>query len=284
MNAESIQVSWNGATHPGKVRPNNEDSFLALALNNEEFFYLGKSGSAPLRHNDFIFAVADGMGGEKSGEYASRIAVDKITNILPHYFRVPQFFEQKKYEEAFRRVFDETHRALTYLGNSYPECSNMGCTLSLIWITASGVSYAHIGDSRIYYSDHEKLEQLSHDHTFVGYQYRTGTINERQARNHPRKNALQRALGAGQQIVNPQMDCMAGNEEGAFLLCSDGLVDGLWDKHIREILSSENHVISHGLPAEKLVSEAVEKSGQDNTTALVVELHKAHESRLVTSN
>src|SRR4051812_19407524 len=84
----SSLLRWSGVTDLGRVRKNNEDTFLALTFDGHEVRYLGKTGEASLRGSDFVFAVSDGMGGAKSGEFASRIAIDRITKLLPRGFRL----------------------------------------------------------------------------------------------------------------------------------------------------------------------------------------------------
>src|SRR5277367_3625002 len=84
---KSFKLKWSGCSDTGKVRQNNEDSFLGLQFDAREIFRLGKFGEASPAKNDFTFAVCDGMGGAKAGEYASQIAVDKITTLLPRAFK-----------------------------------------------------------------------------------------------------------------------------------------------------------------------------------------------------
>ncbi len=166
-------------------------------------------------------------------------------------------------------MFAAIHRALVKLGESYAECAGMGATLSLCWFTHERMYFGHIGDSRIYLRPATGgLRQLTDDHSHVGWLRRSGTINEREARAHPRRHALQQALGAGHQFVEPQVgsvDCDSGDR---FLICSDGLVDGLWDRRIDEVLSA--HPDSRDI-ASLLVTEAVESSGRDNATAVAIE-------------
>jgi protein phosphatase len=121
------------------------------------------------------------------------------------------------------------------------------------------------------------MRQLSHDDTYVGWMFRNGQINEREARSHPRKNILQRALGAGHQFIEPQIGGLRLEKGDAILLCSDGIVDGMFDAQIEEMLRTSTgteFMNEHGTnPAESLVRTAVEQSGRDNTTAVVVVVH-----------
>src|SRR5688500_316279 len=88
MTDHPSRLRWSGMTHRGHVRQNNEDAFLALTFDASGLRYLGKVGEAEMNGSDFVFAVSDGMGGANSGEFASRIAVEKITQLLPRAFRL----------------------------------------------------------------------------------------------------------------------------------------------------------------------------------------------------
>lgn len=267
------QLRWHGFTDRGKVRPNNEDSFLCLRFDAQEVQYLGKIGEAEVETHDYIFAVSDGMGGAKAGEVASRIAVEKITRLLPPVFKQAAMGLEAGFSDVLAELFDQIHAALQQMGRSYQECRGMGATLSLCCFLPGRVYWAHIGDSRIYYlpADGGSIVQLTHDDTHVGWLFRNAKINEREARTHPRRNVLQKALGAGHQFVVPQVGSVIYQPGDIFVLCTDGLVDGLHDRRIftnaRPTLRPEP---SENL-AHRLVAAAVAESGKDNTTALVIE-------------
>ncbi|MFN7141607.1 MAG: PP2C family protein-serine/threonine phosphatase, partial [Limisphaerales bacterium] len=145
------KLRWSGCTDKGKFRPNNEDSFLGLQFDAREVHHLGKVGETALTSMDLVFAVSDGMGGALSGEYASKIAVEKITKLLPRSFHHAASGLEAGCEDVLSELFTQIHRALAYLGNSYEECAGMEATLSLAWFTPGWMYFAHIGDSRIYY-------------------------------------------------------------------------------------------------------------------------------------
>jgi protein phosphatase len=217
------RLQWFGQTDRGKIRKNNEDSFLGLQFDARETNYLGKIGDASIGHYDYVFAVSDGMGGAKSGEFASRLTVETITRLLPRSYRQAALGLEVGVEDVLIELFDQIHRALMRYA-SYDECSGMGATLSLAWFTPQRMFFGHIGDSRIYHLPAAGgIQQLTHDDTHVGWLFRTGKINEREARMHPRRNVLQRALGAGHQFVEPQLGAVELKVGDRFLLCSDGL-------------------------------------------------------------
>ncbi|MEM8550495.1 MAG: serine/threonine-protein phosphatase, partial [Verrucomicrobiota bacterium] len=133
--ANNARLSWSGMTHPGRVRRNNEDAFLALAVDAEEMQLLGKVGEDELGRQDFIFAVSDGMGGANAGEFASRIAVDKIAAMLPRSYWLGAIGIRKGTDDYLISLFAETHAEMQQMGISYPECQGMGATLSLCWFS-----------------------------------------------------------------------------------------------------------------------------------------------------
>jgi len=265
-------LKWFGWTDRGRVRANNEDSFLGLQFDAREVHRLGKLGEAPQSSHDFAFAVCDGMGGAKAGEYASRIAVEKITTLLPRSFHQAAAGLGPGFADVLTELYTQVHKALAYLGNSYDECHGMETTMSLGWFTPGWMYFGHVGDSRIYYLSAREgtLKQLSHDDTYVGWLFRTGQINEREARTHPRRNVLQKSLGGSNQFVDPQVGAVGCEPGDVFLICSDGLTDGLYDHHITDLLRAPASETAN--PAQRLVEDSVASSGRDNTTALVIQV------------
>ncbi len=272
------EIHWSGMTHMGRVRTNNEDAFLALTFNALEVHYLGKYGAASFEARDFVFAVSDGMGGGASGEFASRIAVEKITRLLPRSFKLGAVGIQASYTDILSTLFTEIHEEMIRLGLVYEECRTMGATLSLAWFTPGSLFFAHIGDSRIYYlPKNGQIRQLTNDHTHVGWLRRQGKLNERQQRAHPRRNALQQALGAEQQFLDPHIGSVVVEPGDRFLLCTDGLVDALWDRELEEILANgrfDGDAPPKQTIAEQAIQAALAMVPRDNLTAVAVEVRE----------
>jgi len=183
-------------------------------------------------------------------------------------------------EDAFLALTFDGHH-VNYLGKIgeapltdmdfvFAVSDGMGATLSLCWFSPGWVYFGHIGDSRIYYLPKTgPMVQITHDHSHVGWLRRKGQLNEREARTHPQRSSLNQVLGAGNQFIEPQIgavDCQNGDR---FLICSDGLIDGIWDRRLDEILRATPS--AHDL-ARLLVEESVAESGRDNTTAVVVDV------------
>lgn len=267
-------LNWHGWTDRGKVRTNNEDSYLGLCFDAREVQHLGRIGQGTLSEMDHAFAVCDGMGGAKAGEFASRIALEQITRLLPKAFQQCARGLSAGFGDVLTELFHQAHRSLVYVGNSYPECQGMETTLSLCWFTPGWMYFGHVGDSRIYYLPMREggIRQLSHDDTYVGWLYRNGKINEREARTHPRRSVLQKALGGGNQFVDPQLGAVNYEAGDIFLICSDGVSENLYEHHLLEILRPKTpHAPGENL-AEILVKAVLQGEARDNATALVIQV------------
>ena len=204
---------------------------------------------------------------------AIQVTTDRITKLLPRSFHLSALGMSSGFSDILGELFAAIHRDLTELGQSYEECAGMGATLSLCWFTQGWMYFGHVGDSRIYYlSADGGLTQISHDHSHVGWLRRAGKLNEYEARAHPGRNALQQALGAGNQFVAPQIGAVGCRPGDRFLICSDGLVDGLWDRRLEELMRNPPPAANSPSSAEQLVEESVASSGRDNTTAVTIEI------------
>ena len=267
----AAQLEWFGWTDIGRVRKNNEDSFLGLRFDAREVQRLGKIGEASLAEHDFTFAVCDGMGGAKAGEYASQIAVDKITTLLPRAFKSSAEGIDPDFVNVLEELYAQAHRALVYLGRSYDECHGMQTTMSMCWFRPGWMYFGHIGDTRIYQlaSNKDDLLQLTQDDTHVGWLLRNGKLTDYEARTHPRRNVLQKALGGENHYVDPQVGAVRCESGDTFLLCSDGLTEGLYDHQIVDVLRVKKNGFN---PAKALVESAVKGDGRDNATAIVVKV------------
>lgn len=270
---ESLSLSWSGLTHPGRFRKNNEDAFRALTFNDQGLQYLGKTGVESMKRGDFVFAVSDGMGGANAGEFASQIAVQKISELLPKTFKLAVYGLQRGFSDILVELFQRIHKEMTEMSVVYEECRGMGATLSLGWFSPGWMHFCHIGDSRIYYLPKDGgRKQLTEDHTHVGWLFRSGKINEREARNHAERNMLQQVLGGKCLKIDPQIGSVGIEPGDRFVFCSDGVNDGIWDRRIEELVRNPPPRFVDLEPANRLVQDAMEESGRDNITALVVEV------------
>lgn len=257
-------------THVGRFRRNNEDSFLALTYDSKEVRYLGKVGESTLSEGDFVFAVSDGMGGAKSGEFASRMVVQQVMRLMPRSYKLAVEGISSGFGDVLEEICQQVHLEIGKMGKVYHECSGMGATLSMACFTPEIMHFAHVGDSRIYYLPAGgPMVQITQDHTHVGWLLRQGKINEREARTHPGKNRLDQALGAGQQTVRPHIGSVRYQPGDRFLICSDGITDALWDFRIADHLQA---AADEKPRAGRIVEHAVSESGRDNCTAICVEV------------
>ena len=273
MSGSDFRLRWSGITHRGRFRKNNEDSFLGVTFDAEEFKYLGKVGEGALGTGDFVFAVSDGMGGANAGEYASKIAVQKIAELMPRSFWMGASGFSSGRQDILNEVVLHINQEMLNMARHYEECRGMGATLSMIWFTPEKAHFAHVGDSRIYFIPKgHKMVQVTHDHSFVGRLFREGKLNEREAKTHPKRNELDQVLGGGSSYVAPQLGEVAYGPGDFFVLVTDGITDGLADRKIEQLVAAPPQTVAGKEPAHRLHEEALFNSGRDNLTAVVVEV------------
>ena len=201
-------------------------------------------------------AVADGMGGHNAGEVASALAVKTFSD----YMRDVQFITGEALRAAVSRANDAVYRASL----ESPEVSGMGTTFSALAMDEKNAFIAHVGDSRIYLVRRETLMQLTLDHTLVEEMVLKGLLTPREARVHPKRNIITRALGTDYRVEIDllQLELKAGD---VFFLCSDGLTNHVPEREILRAALSEADWQSK---LRTLVGIALENGGADNITAM----------------
>ena len=227
-------------TDPGKIRTHNEDSVTIISNSNSEF----------------ILAVADGMGGHKAGEIASSIAIESITES----FEAMETIGKK--EDAIdwlRNIVKEINEKIFAYTSRHPESKGMGTTLVIAIKTDNYILYGNIGDSSGYVIKNEKLHKVTKDHTLVNLLVSTGELTPEQAKFHPRKNLLTRALGANDPIEIDVFD--VDNTVSGLFLCSDGLTNLVTDEQIEKVLNSNSSIEEQ---VEKLIKKSNIRGGSDN--------------------
>ncbi|MFP4282437.1 MAG: PP2C family protein-serine/threonine phosphatase [Opitutales bacterium] len=269
-------LQWSGWTHRGRFRTNNEDAFLALTFDARQIRYLGKTGAIGMGEGDCVFAVSDGMGGANAGEFASRIAVEKIGELMTRSFPLAAAGFHVGGHDFLEQLVEQIHREMVRQGRAYEETSGMGATLTLCWVTPRKLYFAHVGDSRLYFLPREGgIRQVSEDHTHVGWLQRTGRISAAQARFHPRRNQLQQVLGGNQRRVDPQLGTIEYESGDRLVLRTDGVTDALSDASIERLVREPPARLSQEAPANRLVLEGMDSASRDNLTAIVVEFGAA---------
>jgi PPM family protein phosphatase len=234
-----------GLTDPGLTRPQNEDSILL---------------EPPL------YAVADGMGGHRAGEIASRVALDELLATAPRSVDV----------RALSRAVRAANRAVIESASKSRGRTGMGTTLTAAMVDGTYVAVAHVGDSRAYLLHDGNLRRITEDHSMVADLVRQGTITEEEARFHPQRSVITRALGSDPDMVADVYEVRAASGD-RLLLATDGLTGMLPDDYIAELLSQERDPAS---AAEKLVEAANRAGGYDNITVVVVDLDDTPASEL----
>ncbi len=224
------------ATHVGKVRRNNEDSLIVIEPK--------------------IFVVADGMGGAKAGEVASRTLVETVKNFL---LKTPPPWNEKILASAILTA----NKKISDLARQNENYSGMGTTATILSLDEKLAYFAHVGDSRLYRLRNNFLEQITEDHSYVETLVRRGDLTPEEARVHPMKNVLIQAVGAVEKIFIDQANFPVEGGD-MFLLCTDGLTNMVDDESIKKILQTAQN------PADALIEAALSAGGKDNVSVIVV--------------
>ena len=227
-------------TDPGKVRDHNEDSVAIVKNVNDEI----------------LMAVSDGMGGHRGGEIASSIAINVLTK------RFSAFDKLGKKEETIvwiRDAVSEANMEIYKYTKEHPESEGMGTTIVLAILTHDYLLFGNIGDSSGFVIKNDKLHKITMDHTLVNLLVKSGELTEEEAKNHPKKNILMRALGANNPIEIDIFD--VEDEIEGIVLCSDGLTSMLNNTQIEKVLLQEGPLDEKVI---KLIRKANIRGGTDN--------------------
>ena len=224
-----------GLSHPGRRRRRNEDAFVV---------------SPPL------FAVADGMGGAKAGEIASRLAAAAVREEGSDGVDVAELIQ-----EANRRVFERARDDAS--------ASGMGTTMTVALVEDDHVTIGHVGDSRAYRLRDGGLEQLTEDHSLVAELVRSGKLSPEEAETHPQRSVITRALGtdADVDVDTFSVEVAPGD---VFMLCSDGLTTMVGDDRIVDVVARHRDDLERA--AKELIADANRSGGEDNVTIVFFEI------------
>ena len=237
MGHSSLRLEAGSATHSGKVRSRNEDSFL-------------------VRTDAGLWAVADGMGGHEAGDLASQLIVKALDEISGTESAI-QLLEET--ESRIYRANQEIMAVSRQRGGAI-----IGSTVAVLLISEDHYACIWAGDSRVYVATRDAIKQISRDHTELEELLAKGAVTAEEARHWP-SNVITRAVGVEE---NPQLEIITGAVEDGdvFVLCSDGLTKHVSDAEILEYVSSRDAAAS----SEALVELALERGGLDNITVVVV--------------
>jgi protein phosphatase len=254
-----MKISYQAITDTGRKRKGNEDN---LFVNAEQR----------------LFVVADGMGGHAAGEVASKIAVDSINEFVcltggdqeitwPFGLDDSISYDGNRLKTSIRyanrKVLDATKEKTEYEG--------MATTVAAVLVDGDTANLAHVGDSRVYLVRDGSLTLLTSDHSWVNEQIQSGIISAEQARSHPLRNVVTRALGGKPDLaVDIQVQKMESGD--ILLLCSDGLTTMIPDEDIVEIIDGAGGDIEKA--GKGLVSEANARGGEDNITVLLLKFEE----------
>jgi len=245
-----MKLEFASLTHIGQIRQKNEDA-------------LGRFEPADEREREEkgqLFVVADGMGGHRGGDIASRLAVETI---------IQSYFSSGAGEptDALSVAFDRANQAILEKSMADVDLFGMGTTCTAMLVKRDTAFFAHVGDSRAYLMRNGSLRQLTEDHSLVGEMVKSGMLSDEDAQHHPKRNVITRSLGTNTELTTDFPETPFQIESGdVFLLCSDGLTSMVPDTDIASILSSNSPKDA----CQKLVDRSNDRGGKDNITVQVI--------------
>ncbi len=242
-------MNFYSKTDIGKVRISNQDAVNTRSINENLAWSL----------------VCDGMGGSKGGDIASTMAVEEISNYINE--NLNEQFDFKNVKELMYNAIQDANLKIFQKASSSKSLKNMGTTVVLCIIKDDVLHIMYAGDSRVYLISDKKIRQVSTDHSIVQEMVDHGEITIQDAKNHPQKHIITRALGV---IKDIKLDYIKVdlNKEDIVLMCTDGLTNELDDKEICKICL-ENSI---SLVPEKLIKKANKHGGNDNITVSAVKI------------
>jgi len=207
-----------------------------------------------------LFAVADGMGGAKAGEVASRLAAETL--------REQEFGDLPAPEQTVELIREANRRVFAYSSEN-ASARGMGTTMTVALVEENKVTIGHVGDSRAYLLRDEQLTQLTQDHSLVAELVRSGRLSAEEAESHPRRSVITRALGTDSE-VEVDVFSLQGQDRDIYLLCSDGLTSMVSDDEIASLLSASRDDLDEA--GKKLVDAANQAGGEDNISVVLFSL------------
>ena len=260
---ESVQETV-ALVQPGKfdvVVSMSSDVGCVRELNEDSGTYIRPDDPELLLNKGLLVVVADGMGGHSAGEVASRLAVDVVTRAYYEDGGDPRSALEKAFHEANHEIHQAAEKDASKNG--------MGTTCTALVLQNGTAISAHVGDSRLYLVREGSIYLMTEDHSAVMEMVKAGLITLEQARHHPEKNVILRAMGSHPEVeVTTWQEPFPVRAGDRFLLCSDGLYDLVEDEEIKGI-------VMLGAPqtaCESLIALAKERGGHDNITVGIVSL------------
>ncbi|MBX6772644.1 MAG: Stp1/IreP family PP2C-type Ser/Thr phosphatase [Chloroflexi bacterium] len=251
-------LAVGAATDQGRVRPNNEDQY-ALFL--EPGLPLGIRA---------ILVVADGMGGHQAGEIASGLVINGFADWL-RSGAAERIVLPSDLPGLLVRVIEDANQRIFTAASGDARLRGMGTTVVAAAITDGRVVLAHVGDSRAYLIENENIYQLTRDHSWVAEQVRAGLLTSAEARRHPRRNVLTRAVGIAA-TVSVETGAFEIDDGDILLLCTDGLTSLIADQDILRIAVCTP---DPSRAARALVELANQRGSPDNVTVVIARIGKA---------